>query len=401
MGQAWCQLLLGQLCGGPPWPHRRASGARCRLDAMSWLSPSSRARAAHRGRSRAQASRGSTAAPEQPAPEQPAPGRAALTRRRARGRCAEGYTATDIIARLRRMQGYNVLHPIGWDAFGLPAEQYALQTGTHPRVTTERNIARFRQQLQALGAARGARHSREGSLLGRLVCLLYCAFIFRRAAWRHGRPGLRECMCADIMKMRFFKRAPGLWQAVNFTHDTVAPAAPAVPARAFTSQVPTRHSAGSNGRRAAGFSYDWDREVCTTDPGYYRWTQWIILQLFARGLAYQAEVPVNWCPALGTVLANEEVIEGRSERGGHPVVRLPMKQARPRCLLCRVQATGLGTSPAAAALTGACLRERHAPRGKRPGRPASDCRGHAQRPCACRRHIVSALGAVCLSTSGR
>eukprot|EP00884_Botryococcus_braunii_P002745 jgi/Botrbrau1/12471/Bobra.0169s0018.1 len=137
----------------------------------------------------------------------------------------EGYTATDIIARLKRMQGYNVLHPIGWDAFGLPAEQYAVQTGTHPAVTTERNINRFRQQLQALG-----------------------------------------------------------------------------------------------------FSYDWDRELSTTDPAYYKWTQWIFSQLFKKGLAYQAEVPVNWCPALGTVLANEEVIDGKSERGGHPVVRIPMKQ---------------------------------------------------------------------------
>ncbi|KAJ9505029.1 hypothetical protein QJQ45_021514 [Haematococcus lacustris] len=137
----------------------------------------------------------------------------------------EGYTATDILARYKRMKGFNVLHPMGWDAFGLPAEQYAIQTGTHPSVTTERNIERFRQQLQALG-----------------------------------------------------------------------------------------------------FSYDWDREISTTDPSYYKWTQWIFLQLHARGLAYQAEVPVNWCPALGTVLANEEVIDGKSERGDHPVVRMPMKQ---------------------------------------------------------------------------
>lgn len=137
----------------------------------------------------------------------------------------EGYTATDILARYKRMRGYNVLHPMGWDAFGLPAEQYAIQTGTHPRVTTERNINRFRQQLQMLG-----------------------------------------------------------------------------------------------------FSYDWDREISTTDPTYYKWTQWIFTQLFERGLAYQALVPVNWCPALGTVLANEEVIDGLSERGGHPVVRMPMRQ---------------------------------------------------------------------------
>ncbi|KAK9868559.1 hypothetical protein WJX84_010001 [Apatococcus fuscideae] len=137
----------------------------------------------------------------------------------------EGYTATDIIARYKRMRGCNVLHPIGFDAFGLPAEQYALQTGTHPAVTTARNIDRFREQLQSLG-----------------------------------------------------------------------------------------------------FSYDWDRELSTTDPEYYKWTQWIFVQLFKRGLAYQAEVPVNWCPALGTVLSNEEVIDGKSERGDHPVVRQPMKQ---------------------------------------------------------------------------
>jgi len=137
----------------------------------------------------------------------------------------EGYTATDIVARYKRMLGYNVLHPMGWDAFGLPAEQYALQTGTHPAETTKKNINRFREQLKSLG-----------------------------------------------------------------------------------------------------FSYDWDREVSTTDPEYYRWTQWIFLKLLEKGLAYQAEVPVNWCEALGTVLANEEVIDGKSERGGHPVVRIPMKQ---------------------------------------------------------------------------
>ncbi|TQD70156.1 hypothetical protein C1H46_044309 [Malus baccata] len=136
-----------------------------------------------------------------------------------------GYTATDILARFKRMQGYNVLHPMGWDAFGLPAEQYAIETGTHPKITTLKNIDRFRSQLKSLG-----------------------------------------------------------------------------------------------------FSYDWDREISTTEPEYYRWTQWIFLQLLKRGLAYQAEVPVNWCPALGTVLANEEVIDGLSERGGHPVIRKPMKQ---------------------------------------------------------------------------
>ncbi len=137
----------------------------------------------------------------------------------------EGYTATDIVARYKRMRGFNVLHPMGWDAFGLPAEQYAIETGTHPRVTTQRNIERFRGQIESLG-----------------------------------------------------------------------------------------------------FSYDWSREIDTTDPGYYRWTQWIFRLLHERGLAYQAEVPVNWCPALGTVLANEEVIDGKSERGGHPVVRVPMRQ---------------------------------------------------------------------------
>ena len=137
----------------------------------------------------------------------------------------EGYTATDILCRYKRMRGFNVLHPMGWDAFGLPAEQYAVETGTHPSITTERNINRFREQIKALG-----------------------------------------------------------------------------------------------------FSYDWDREVNTTDPKYYQWTQWIFEQLYKKGLAYVAEVAVNWCPALGTVLANEEVIDGRSERGNHPVVRKPMRQ---------------------------------------------------------------------------
>ncbi len=137
----------------------------------------------------------------------------------------EGYTATDILARYKRMRGFNVLHPMGWDAFGLPAEQYAIETGTHPRDTTRRNIERFRDQIESLG-----------------------------------------------------------------------------------------------------FSYDWSREIDTTDPSYVRWTQWIFQRLFENDLAYRAEVPVNWCPALGTVLANEEVIDGKSERGGHPVVRVPMKQ---------------------------------------------------------------------------
>ncbi|MDP4097030.1 leucine--tRNA ligase [Paenibacillus sp. P96] len=137
----------------------------------------------------------------------------------------EGYTATDIVSRYKRMRGYNVLHPMGWDAFGLPAEQHALDTGEHPRDITFKNIDNFRRQIKSLG-----------------------------------------------------------------------------------------------------FSYDWDREFSTTDPDYYKWTQWIFIQLYKRGLAYVAEVPVNWCPALGTVLANEEVIDGKSERGGHPVIRKPMRQ---------------------------------------------------------------------------
>jgi leucyl-tRNA synthetase len=179
----------------------------------------------------------------------------------------EGYTATDIYCRYKRMRGFNVLHPMGWDAFGLPAEQFAIRTGTHPRTTTQANIDNFRRQIKALG-----------------------------------------------------------------------------------------------------FSYDWSREVDTTDPDYYKWTQWIFLQIYDtwydpdfvwtdsqgrthRGkgrpivelpipkgtpdpnayrdsmrLAYRAEVPVNWCPNLGTVLANEEVIDGKSEVGGHPVVRIPLKQ---------------------------------------------------------------------------
>jgi leucyl-tRNA synthetase len=137
----------------------------------------------------------------------------------------EGYTATDILSRMKRMQGYNVLHPMGWDAFGLPAEQYAIDTGNDPAEFTALNIATFKRQIKALG-----------------------------------------------------------------------------------------------------FSYDWDREINTTDPGYYKWTQWIFLQLYKKGLAYIDEVAVNWCPALGTVLANEEVIDGKSERGGHPVERRPMKQ---------------------------------------------------------------------------
>ena len=137
----------------------------------------------------------------------------------------EGYTASDIIARYKRMKGFNVLHPIGWDAFGLPAEQYAIKTGTHPSETTKKNVENFTRQIKSLG-----------------------------------------------------------------------------------------------------FSYDWDREINTTDPNYYKWTQWIFLQLYKRGLAYVSEAPVNWCPALGTVLANEEVIDGKSEVGGYEVIRKPMRQ---------------------------------------------------------------------------
>ena len=137
----------------------------------------------------------------------------------------EGYTATDIIARYQRMRGCNVLHPMGWDAFGLPAEQYAIETGTHPAVTTRKNIENFRRQI------------------GRF-----------------------------------------------------------------------------------GFSYDWEREVDTTDPAYVKWTQWIFLQLYKQGLAYTAAAPVWWCGACGTVLANEEVVDGKCERKDHPVERRPMRQ---------------------------------------------------------------------------
>ena len=137
----------------------------------------------------------------------------------------EGYTATDIVCRKKRMQGYNVLHPMGWDAFGLPAEQFAITTGHHPEEFTKDNIANFTRQLKMLG-----------------------------------------------------------------------------------------------------FSYDWTKEISTCDPKYYKWTQWIFKQLYKDGLAKQVEMPVNWCEALGTVLANDEVIDGKSERGGYPVVRKNMKQ---------------------------------------------------------------------------
>ena len=136
-----------------------------------------------------------------------------------------GYIGSDIVARRKRMEGFNVLHPMGWDAFGLPAEQYAIQTGNHPRETTRANIANFRRQLELIG-----------------------------------------------------------------------------------------------------LSYDWDRQVNTSAPDYYRWTQWLFTRLYDQGLAYQTEVPVWWCEELKTVLANEEVIDGRSERGDHPCVRRPLKQ---------------------------------------------------------------------------
>jgi len=137
----------------------------------------------------------------------------------------EGYTATDIICRYKRMKGFNVLHPMGWDAFGLPAERHAIRTGTHPAVTTKKNVDNFRRQIKRLG-----------------------------------------------------------------------------------------------------FSYDWDRELSTTDEGYYKFTQWIFLKLYEQGLAYQAEVPVNWCPAQGTVLANEEVKDGKYVETGDPVEKRVMKQ---------------------------------------------------------------------------
>lgn len=137
----------------------------------------------------------------------------------------EGYTATDIMARYKRMKGFNVLHPMGWDSFGLPAENHAIKTGTHPDITTQENIKTFKRQLKMLG-----------------------------------------------------------------------------------------------------FSYDWDREIATSNVDYYKWTQWIFVQLFNKGLAYESHMMVNWCPNLKTVLANEEVINGKSEVGGHPVIRKPMKQ---------------------------------------------------------------------------
>ncbi|MCI9132127.1 leucine--tRNA ligase [Thomasclavelia cocleata] len=137
----------------------------------------------------------------------------------------EGYTATDIVSRMKRMQGYNVLHPMGFDSFGLPAEQFAIQTGHHPAEFTKKNIEVFKGQIKSLG-----------------------------------------------------------------------------------------------------FSYDWDREIATSDPEYYKWTQWIFTKLYDAGLAYVDEIPVNWCPKLKAVLANEEVIDGKSERGGYPVIRKPMRQ---------------------------------------------------------------------------
>ena len=138
---------------------------------------------------------------------------------------AINYTAPDILARYKKAQGFNTLQPMGWDAFGLPTEQYAIKTGTHPRIVTEQNVKTFRTQLQKVG-----------------------------------------------------------------------------------------------------FAIDWNREINTTDPGYMKWTQWIFLQLFKRGLAYVSDQPVWWCPALGTVLANEEVIDGKSERGDHHVEKRKLRQ---------------------------------------------------------------------------
>lgn len=137
----------------------------------------------------------------------------------------EGYTATDIVSRMKRMQGYNVLHPMGFDSFGLPAEQYAIETGNNPSIFTEKNIEHFTGQLKNLG-----------------------------------------------------------------------------------------------------FSFDWDRMVSTSDPSYYKWTQWIFKQLYLDGLAKLVEMPVNWCEELGCVLANDEIVDGKSERGGYPVVKKNMKQ---------------------------------------------------------------------------
>ncbi|MDD4976488.1 MAG: leucine--tRNA ligase [Bacteriovorax sp.] len=137
----------------------------------------------------------------------------------------EGYTATDIMSRYKRMLGFNVLHPMGWDSFGLPAENYAMKTGTHPDITTKKNIATFTRQLKSLG-----------------------------------------------------------------------------------------------------FSYDWDREIATSNVDYYKWTQWIFVQLYNKGLAYEDHINVNWCPNLKTVLANEEVVDGKSEVGGHPVIQKKMNQ---------------------------------------------------------------------------
>ena len=137
----------------------------------------------------------------------------------------EGYTATDVIARMKRMQGFNVLHPMGWDSFGLPAEQFAIKNNKHPGEFTAKNIANFKHQIKSLG-----------------------------------------------------------------------------------------------------FSYDWSKEIATSDPSYYKWTQWIFTELYKSGLAYVSNVPVNYCPMLGTVLANEEVIDGKSERGGYPVIKMPMRQ---------------------------------------------------------------------------
>ncbi|PYL10139.1 MAG: leucine--tRNA ligase [Verrucomicrobia bacterium] len=215
----------------------------------------------------------------------------------------EGYTATDIIARYERMRGFNVLHPMGWDAFGLPAEQYAIKSGQHPAITTRENVAKFKSQLKRIGFSYD--WQREINTTD--------PHYYKWTQW---------------IFLQIYKIKSGQHPAIT-TRENVAK---------FKSQL-----------KRIGFSYDWQREINTTDPHYYKWTQWIFLQIYNswfnaqsnkaepistyRGdnpdevrLAYVADVPVNWCPELGTVLANEEVVDGKSEIGGFPVVRRPMRQ---------------------------------------------------------------------------
>ena len=231
---------------------------------------------------------------------------------------AEGYTATDILARYKRMKGFNVLHPIAWDAFGLPAEQYALQTGTHPAVTTQCNINRFREQLQSLG---GPLHGSQAVHAWHNDCSSG-VFVGQNANGAH------VTSCTQVLLHHVLieaDRQPSTPKSGSCTGVQCSVGA-ARSSSKDTVHLLTFALVGCSFGLLAGLSYDWDREFSTTDPEYYKWTQWIFLQLHKRGLAYQAEVPVNWCPELGTVLANEEVIDGKSERGGFPVVRLPMKQ---------------------------------------------------------------------------